>query len=101
MVEHLADKPTGMNVEAWFAEVKQTANLNSRTQEQRFSLHGLPALRVRYQKPYGYEMESVYVISGSRTFEIGFDGDTAGRAVEKSRNYPTYRRMIETFTARQ
>jgi hypothetical protein len=99
MVEHLADKPSDMSVDAWFAQVKQTANLNARIQEQRFDLNGLPALKVRYRNPSegGYEMECVYVVSGSRTFEIEFSSDISGSTIDSLGNYPTYLQMLGTF----
>ena len=72
MVEHLADKPSGTGVDIGLAELKQTANLNPRLKEERFTTHDLPALRVLYRNPSngGEEMESVYVVSGSLTFAI-------------------------------
>ena len=103
MVDRLADRPSGTSVGAWFTRLKQTANRNPRLEEQRFTLDGLPALRVRYRNPYGggQEMESVYVISGPRTFQINFRGDRRGRGIESFGNYPTYRRMLGTFTVRR
>ncbi len=98
MIEHLGDKPSGASVDAWFAKLKRTANLNPEIEEEQFALNGLPALRVRYRNPYSGEMESVYVISGHQTFEVEFSDDRPLRPTEHMRNYATYRRMLETFT---
>ncbi len=51
MVESLRDKPSGATVDAWFTDIKQAANQNPQLAEQRFTLNGLPALRVRYRNP--------------------------------------------------
>ena len=98
MIAHLRDKPSGMSVDAWFEDLKRAANLNPEIDEQRLMLNGLPALRVRYRNPYVGDMETVYVISGSRTFKLEFSDDKPLRPMENMRNYPTYRRMLETFT---
>jgi hypothetical protein len=99
MVEHLADKPIGTGVDAWFADLKRTANLNPRLREQRFMLQALPALSVRYRNPFngGEEMEVVYLISGSRTFSIEFSGEKPGLALEKFANYNTFQQMVKSF----
>ena len=101
MVEHLEDKPKGMAVDAWFTEVKQTANLNPQLTEQRFILNGVPALRVRYRNPDGDEMEEVYVVSDSRTFEIHFDGDKPGLSLQELGNYHTFLQMLKTFRVKR
>ena len=99
MVEHLADKPSGMTVDTWLAEIKQTVNLNPRLKEQRFTVHDLPALSVRYRNPNngGEEMESVYVVSGTRTFAIEFGGEKPGLSLEKFGNYGTFLQMVRSF----
>jgi hypothetical protein len=99
MVEHLADKPSGMNLDAWFAEIKQTDDLNPRLKEQSFIVHDLPALSVRYRNPNngGEEMESVYVVSGSRTFAIEFSGEKPGVSLEQFGNYNTFLQMVKSF----
>lgn len=102
MVEHLADKPSGMTVDNWFAQVKQTADLNPIAKEDRFSLNGLPALRVRYQQEKGWQIDEVYVVSGSQTFEVSFSGDKESQAqVEKLQNYPVYLKMMERFKVKR
>ena len=103
MVEHLQDKPSGETVDAWLTEVKQTANLNPRLKEERFTLNGLPALKVRYRNDSGggYEIEEVFVISGSQTFAVSFDGDKPGFALEAYGNYAIYVRMLETFKVKR
>lgn len=99
MVEPLKDKPTGVGVEAWFTEVKRTANLNPQISEQRLKLGQLPALKVRYRNPSGRgrEMEEVYVVSGSQTFSISFGGEKPGLAIEQYENYPIYFEMVASF----
>ena len=99
MIEQLADKPSGMAVDSWLEELKQTANLNPRLKEQRFTVHDLPALSVRYRNPYngGEEMESVYVVSGTRTFGIQFDGEKPGISLEKFGNYSIFLQMVKSF----
>jgi hypothetical protein len=99
MIEHLADKPSGMTVDTWFAEIKQTNNLNPRLKERSFMLHDLPALSVRYRNPNngGEETETVYVMSGSRTFAIGFSGEKPGLALEQFGNYNTFLQMVKSF----
>ena len=103
MVDRLADRPSGMSVKGWFTRLKQTANLNPRLKEQRINLNGLPALKVRYRNPHagGQETESVYVVAGSRTFQINFGGDLPGRPLEDLGNYRIYRRMLGTFTVKR
>ena len=100
MVDHLSNKPSGVSVDAWFNDLERKANLNPIIDEQRLTLSGLPALRVRYRNPYVGEMESVYIISGSRTFEVEFADEKPLRPMEHMRNYPTYRRMLGTFKVR-
>jgi hypothetical protein len=100
MIQHLASKPARMSVDAWFADVKQTADQNPIIEEHRFSLNHLPALKVRYRNPSygGSEIDTVYVLAGSQTFEISFSGDKPDqRLVEKLKNYPTYLKMVESF----
>jgi hypothetical protein len=103
MVESLASKPPEMSGDAWLSELKQSANQNSRISEERLTLDGLPALRVRYRNPSqkGYESESVYVASPSRTFVIEFDSVEMGRSVETSANYSTYLEMIKSFRVKR
>lgn len=103
MIQHLSDKPRGETVDAWFTQVKQTANLNPLLKEERFTLNGCSALRVRYRNDSGrvYEMEEVYVVCGSRTFEIGFGGDESGVDLEAYGNYPIYIRMVGTFKVKR
>jgi hypothetical protein len=102
MVEVLADKPSNTSDDAWFTEIKQTANQNPEVSEKEFTLNNLSALRVRYRNPSGggHEMEEVYVVSGSRTFQISFDGNQPGLSLEKFRNYHTFLQMVETFRAK-
>ncbi|MCL4523653.1 MAG: hypothetical protein M1453_08515 [Acidobacteria bacterium] len=99
MVVHLVDKPPGMSADQWFADIKQTANLNPRINEQRLTLNDLPALKVRYRNSSGggLEMEAVYVLSGSKTFAINFSGNKPGIALDSLRNYPIYVRMLSSF----
>lgn len=103
MVEPLADERSGTTVDAWFTKIKQTANLNPQLTEQRLTLNGLPALKVRYRNPIGggHEMEEVYVVSDSRTFAITFDGDSPGLPVDEFGNYHTFLQMVETFKVKR
>jgi hypothetical protein len=97
MVEHLASKPSGSSVDAWFADISKTANLNPRLNEERITLDGSPALKVRYHTATGDEMEVVYVVFGLETFEIHFGGQAPGIPFEKLGNYATYLKMLGTF----
>ena len=103
MIEHLAEKPSSMSADDWLADIKRTANQNPQLSEERFALDGLPALKVRYRNPSGggYEMETVYVVSGAQTFAIGFSGDVQGFSVATSENYPTYLEMVKTFKVKR
>jgi hypothetical protein len=98
MIEHLADKPADKSADEWLAYVKKTHNLNPQMKEEKFTLNSLPALRVRYRNPAGsgYEMETVYIVSNSKTFAMTFDGKP-GASVESLRNYTIYLRMLSTF----
>jgi len=100
MVESLGDKPSDTSADAWLADVSKTANLNQHVHEQKLTLNGLPALKVHYCTDYGLEMEAVYVVSGSETFEIYFGGDQSGLPLEKFGNYATYVKMLGTFRAK-
>jgi hypothetical protein len=102
-VEPLTSKPAEVSVDAWLSKVKQSANQNPRLNEQTFTLDGLPALRVRYRNPFqkGYESESVYVVSPSRTFAIEFGGVEMGRSAETSMNYSTYLEMVKSFRVKR
>ena len=62
-------------------------------------VHDLPALRVRYRNSNngGEEMESVYVISESRTFAIEFSGEKPGLFLEEFGNYNTFLQMVKSF----
>ena len=98
MVSPLQDKPNNIGLDAWFADIESTANLNPRISERRFTLNGLSALRVRYLNPgMGIEMEETYVLSGSHTFSISFSGDKPGEKLENLPNYPVYTKMVESF----
>ena len=98
MVSPLASKPSGISVDAWLADISKRANLNPHIAEQKLSVNGLPALRVRYRHPDG-DSEEVYVISGSQTFSIAFGGAprTPGTPLEKLPSYATYLKMLESF----
>jgi uncharacterized pyridoxamine 5'-phosphate oxidase family protein len=99
IIEHLADKPSGMSVDAWFADVKQNADLNPRLKEEKLIVHEIPALSVRYRNPNngGEEMEVVYLVSGSQTFSIEFQGEKPGLPLEQFDNYNTFLRMVKSF----
>jgi hypothetical protein len=99
MIVPLVDKPAGKGTEEWFSEVKKTHNLNTQIKEESLTLNNLPALKVRYRNPsgLGYEMETTYVISNSKTFAISFQGGKPGSILETLGNYPIYLRMLSTF----
>ena len=101
MVEHLASKPSDSSVDAWFAEISKTANLNTRLSEERITLDGSPALKVRYRTATRDEMEAVYVVVGLETFEICFAGQTSGIPLEKLDNHATYLKMLGTFRVKR
>ena len=65
-------------------------------------MHGLPALSVRYRNPdnSGEEMESVYVVSGSRTFAIEFSGEKPGLSLEKFGDYGIFLQMVKSFAVK-
>lgn len=98
-VEPLAQQPPTMTLDQWFADVKSSSNQNPQLAQKRFTLNGLPALRVRYRIPSGtgYEIETVYVVCRRRTFAIEFDPQRGGIPLEASGNYPSYLEMVKTF----
>jgi hypothetical protein len=97
IVSPLADRPFDSSLDAWFAQVETSANLNPEKSRLRFSLNGMPALKVRYlNAASGTEMEEVYVVSGSRTFSIGFSSDRRG-PLENLPNFAVYKTMVESF----
>ena len=102
MVQHLADQPSNMNVDEWLNDLKKTANQNPQLAEERFTLNGLPALRVRYRNPSdgGHEMEVIYVVSRGQTFSIEFAEGGGGVSLDASGNYATYLEMAKTFKVR-
>ncbi len=51
VVQHLANQPSNVNLDQWFTEIKTTANQNSQVSEEKVSLDGLAALKVRYRNP--------------------------------------------------
>ena len=99
-IEHLADRSSGMSVDAWFADIRQKANPNPRLSEERFTLNDLPALKVRYRNPSGggSETETVYVVSDTQTFAVEFSGEGPGVSLADSPgNYLTYLEMVKSF----
>jgi hypothetical protein len=84
-------------VDTWLADLSKTANLNSPLSEERITLDGSPALKVRYRTATGEETEAVYVVVGLETFEIHFGGQAPGVPLEKLGNYETYLKMLGTF----
>ena len=104
MVEHLADKPSGMRLDDWFGDLQQKSNLNPRLSEERFTLNDLPALKVRYRNSSGggFETESVYVVSEAQTFVIEYGGERPGVSLAESPgNYLTYQQMVKSFRIRR
>jgi hypothetical protein len=97
MVEHLASKPSDISADGWLADTAKKANLNPRLSEERITLDGSPALKVRYRTATGEETEAVYVVAGLETFEIHFSGQAPGVPLEKLANYATYLKMLGTF----
>jgi hypothetical protein len=98
-VESLGDRPSNMAVDEWLNELKKTANQNPQLKEERFTLNGLPALRVRYRNRSvgGTEIETVYVVARSKAFSIDFSAGGAGVALEESGTYSIYLKMVKTF----
>jgi hypothetical protein len=78
--------------------LKRIWNQNPQLKEERFTLNGLPALRVRYRNPVngGTEMEAVYVIAREQAFSIEFDAPI-GVALEGLKTYLVYLEMVKTF----
>jgi len=99
MVQHLADQPSNLSLDQWFTEIKGTANRNPQVSEERVSLDGLAALKVRYRNPDngGYWMEAVYVVGHRQTFSIDFSGEAGGPALEALENYEIYLNMVKSF----
>jgi|SRR5580658_961 hypothetical protein len=102
IIEHLADKPPGTDLAAWFTQIKRTANLNDGLTEQSLTLNGRRALKVRYRDLQAHtpEVETVYLVSGSQTFAIEFGGDRPGLPLEKVGNYHTFLQMVDSFAVR-
>jgi hypothetical protein len=99
MVQHLSDQPSNVTLDRWFAEIKRTANQNAQVSEERVSLDGRAALKVRYRNPNngGYGMEAVYVVAHGQTFSIDFSGEAGGPALEPLENYKIYLDMVKSF----
>jgi hypothetical protein len=99
MVQHLADQPSNVNLDQWFTEIKTTANQNPQVSEEKVSLGGLAALRVRYRNldNGGSWMEAVYVAAHGQTFSIDFSGEAGGPALEALENYEIYLDMVKSF----
>jgi hypothetical protein len=101
MVEPLAEKPSNVSSASWLAEVAKTANVNPHIHDQELKVNERPALKVRYRASGGQQMESVYVVSGTKTFEIEFSGSLSGQGsaepIETLGNYQTYQKMLHTF----
>lgn len=88
MVEHLADKPSGMSLDDWFGDLKQKANLNPRLSE------GVTVIL----QCGGFETESVYVVSEAQTFVSEYRGERPGVSrAESPGNYLTYQQMVKSF----
>ena len=96
MVEPLQRRPASSSVDAWLAETAAEANQNPHLNEQKLTVAGQPALRVRYQSPNG-EMEEVFVVSGNETFSITFDSEANRAPLEALRNYATFNEMVNSF----
>lgn len=108
MVSPIADRPRDTSVDAWLADISKGANLNPHLHEQKLTLNGLPALKVRYLTADHQQMEDVYVVSGSKTFSISFSADPDGFGsepkkqgqsvpLEKLGNYATFLKMLDAF----
>jgi hypothetical protein len=97
MVSPLANRPSGISLDAWLSRIESSANLNPEKSRLRLTLNGMPALKVRYLlAASGYEMEEVYIVSGSQTFSISFSGGRPGQ-LENLSNFGVYKRMVESF----
>jgi hypothetical protein len=99
MVEVLQKKPSTLDLDAWLGQVSKTANQNPIKSEQRFQLNGRTAMRVRYLHGGAdeSEMESVYVVAGSRTFSLSFTTEKPGVPIERSANYPQFLKIVDSF----
>ncbi len=97
MIEALADKPSETSVDAWLEQLPTSGNHNPMRRETKITLNGSPALRVRYRTDSGDDKEAVYVVSGSRTFEIEFSTEQPRVPLERLANYSTFESMLETF----
>jgi hypothetical protein len=98
MVEQLKAKPENVSVDAWFRELKTSANQNPEKGEETFTVSGFPALRVRYRNvAVGIEMEETFVVSGRQTYSIGFSSEKSGVPLEQLHNYSIYMRMVRSF----
>jgi len=101
MVEQLASRPSNISADAWLRDVSTRANVNPQIQGQKLTVSSVPARKVRYRTVSGEEMESVYVVSGSDTFALDFNGELdskrPGVPLEKLNGYAIYLEMITTF----
>jgi hypothetical protein len=95
-VQPLVHKPSDKTADEWLANLKKS-RINP-ISEERLTLHGSPALRVRYRAADGGERETVYVVSGANSFDITLQSFEQPLAVEKLRNYPIYLKMVATFS---
>jgi hypothetical protein len=103
MVQHLANQPSNVTLAQWFTEIKRTANQSPQVSEEKVSLDGLPALKVRYRNPNngGRWLEAVYVIGHGQTFSIDFSGEAGGLALEALENYEIYLDMVKSFKVKR
>jgi hypothetical protein len=103
MVQHLANQPSNVTLDQWFMEIQRTANQSPQVSEEKVSLDGLPALKVRYRNPSngGRWLEAVYVVADRQTFSIDFSGEAGGPALEVSENYNIYLDMVKSFKVKR
>jgi hypothetical protein len=99
MVEQLLDKPSGTNLEEWFAKVNSTANLNPQVSSNRSKINGAPSQTIRYRNSDGSETEITFVICGSYTFGISVQTNKQG-GIENVPNFPLLSKMRSSFTCK-
>jgi len=85
MIEPLADKPAGQNLDDWLHDVGRSTNLNPAVREEWTSLDGVRALKIVTRSPDNTESENIYVVKGTATFAVRTDVS------------PALRLMISTF----
>jgi hypothetical protein len=93
--QHLIDKPATVTANTWIDELKNR-NPNRQLLQESIVLHGIRARRVLYLNEDRTETDVVYVVHGSRTFQISLNGFSPEQRVRNLPYYEIYQQMLLT-----